>query len=162
MLCGLAELAGLVTLLPHLSSYHSDALPFHTDGYLQDVIDPAVAWLKKVQNPDGGFGEILQSYNNPAFAGCGPSTASQSAWGLMGLLAFLPASNAAVEHGVRWLVRSQRTPDDGTDATRKVVGATWLEPTYTGIGFPGFLYLQYDLYRHYFPMMALGRYFSRC
>lgn len=161
VLCGLASLAQLITLLPHLSSYHSDALPFYTDGYLQGLVDPAVAWLKSVQNPDGGFGEILQSYTNPAFAGCGPSTASQTAWGVMGLLAFLPASDAAVERGVRWLVRMQRTPDDGTDATRKLVGATWPETAYTGTGFPGFFYIGYELYPHYFPMMALGRYYSR-
>lgn len=154
VLCGLAGLAELVTLLPHLSSYHSDAIPFYTEGYLQELVDPAVAWLKSVQNPDGGFGEILQSYNNPAFAGCGPSTASQTAWGVMGLLAFLAAGDAAAERGVRWLVRSQRTPGDGTDAT-------WPETAYTGTGFPGFFYIGYDLYRHYFPMMALGRYLSR-
>ena len=161
VLCGLASLAQLFTLLPHLSSYHSDALPFYTDGYMQGLVDPAVAWLKSVQNPDGGFGEMMQSYTNPEFAGCGPSTASQTAWGVMGLLAFLPASDAAVEKGVRWLVRMQRTPDEGTDATRKLVGATWLETAYTGCGFPRFFFLGYDLYRHYFPMMALGRYYSR-
>lgn len=149
VLCSLAVLAHLVTLLPQLHGSHNDAVPFHTDGYIQGLVDPAVAWLKNVQNTDGGFGEQLQSYTNPSLAGCGPSTASQTAWGLMGLLAFLPADDAAVERAVRWLVSKQRTTDDG---------ATWPETAYTGTGFPGFFYIGYDLYRHYFPMMALGRY----
>ena len=160
VLCSLAVLSHLVTLLPQLHSCHNDAVPFHTDGYIQGLVDPAVAWLKNVQNTDGGFGEQLQSYTNPSLAGCGPSTASQTAWGLMGLLAFLPADDAAVERAVRWLVNMQRTPDVGPDEIPKQVGATWPETAYTGTGFPGFFYIGYDMYRHYFPMMALGRYYQ--
>ena len=160
VLCSLAVLAQLVTLLPQLHSCHNDAVPFYTDGYIQGLVDPAVAWLKNVQNTDGGFGEQLQSYSNPALAGCGPSTASQTAWGLMGLLEFLPADDAAVERAVRWLVSMQRTADGGTDEMTKLVGATWPETAYTGTGFPGFFYIGYGLYPHYFPMMALGRYYK--
>ena len=151
VLCSLAVLAQLVTLLPQLHSCHSEAVPFHTDGYIQGLVDPAITWLKNVQNTDGGFGEQLKSYSNPALAGCGPSTASQTAWGLMGLLAFLPADDPSVERAVRWLISGQRQVDGGSK---------WPETAYTGTGFPGFFYIGYDLYSHYFPMMALGRYYK--
>ncbi|MEU6714092.1 squalene--hopene cyclase [Nonomuraea sp. NPDC046802] len=105
----------------------------------------AVAWLERHQNGDGGWGEDLRSYRDPAWIGRGASTASQTAWALLALLAAGERS-PAVERGVRWLVERQRT--DGT----------WDEPYFTGTGFPGDFYINYHLYRLVFPISALGRY----
>lgn len=109
------------------------------------AIRRAVAWLEEHQNPDGGWGEDPRSYDDPAWIGRGESTASQTAWALLALLAAGERS-AAVEAGVRWLVRSQR-PD-----------GTWDEDQFTGTGFPGDFYINYHLYRLVFPISALGRY----
>ncbi|HEU0195522.1 MAG TPA: squalene--hopene cyclase [Gaiellales bacterium] len=105
----------------------------------------AVAWLEERQNDDGGWGEDLRSYDDPAWIARGASTASQTAWALIGLLAAGERSRA-VERGVTWLVDHQR--DDGT----------WDEPQFTGTGFPGDFYINYHLYRLVFPISALGRY----
>ena len=112
------------------------------------AIRRAVAWLEARQNPDGGWGEDLRSYDDPALNGQGETTASQTAWALIGLLSALgPGERSeAVEAGVRWLVRHQTS--DGT----------WDEPQFTGTGFPGDFYINYHLYRLIFPVMALGRY----
>jgi squalene-hopene/tetraprenyl-beta-curcumene cyclase len=110
------------------------------------VIRRAVAWLEDHQNPDGGWGEDLRSYDDPALAGRGTSTASQTAWALLALIAAGEHASAAAERGVRWLAATQRT--DGT----------WDEPQYTGTGFPGDFYINYHLYRLAFPLSALGRY----
>jgi squalene-hopene/tetraprenyl-beta-curcumene cyclase len=104
----------------------------------------AVAWLERHQNDDGGWGEDARSYDDPAWIGRGPSTASQTAWALLALHAAGERS-AAVERGVRWLVQTQR-PD-----------GTWDEPQFTGTGFPSDFYINYHLYRLVFPLMALGR-----
>jgi squalene-hopene/tetraprenyl-beta-curcumene cyclase len=110
-------------------------------------IRKAVAWLESVQNDDGGWGEDLRSYGDPqGWAGKGASTASQTAWALLALLAAGERDGAAVERGLRWLASTQR-PD-----------GTWDEPYYTGTGFPGDFYLNYHLYRLAFPVSALGRY----
>jgi squalene-hopene/tetraprenyl-beta-curcumene cyclase len=109
----------------------------------------AVAWLEEHQNADGGWGEDIRSYDDPGLAGRGESTASQTAWALLALLAAEGAEAArseAVQRGVGWLAASQR--DDGT----------WDEPQYTGTGFPGDFYINYHLYRLVFPVSALGRY----
>ena len=106
----------------------------------------AVAWLEAHQNPDGGWGEDLRSYDDPAWAGRGASTASQTAWALLALLAAGDGDGAAVERGIRWLAQTQR-PD-----------GTWDEPQFTGTGFPGDFYINYHLYRLVFPVSALGRY----
>jgi squalene-hopene/tetraprenyl-beta-curcumene cyclase len=106
----------------------------------------AVAWLRAVQNDDGGWGERLESYADRTLMGRGPSTASQTAWGLLGLLAYEGADSPAVRRGVAWLVERQR-PD-----------GTWDEEEFTGTGFPRHFYIRYHLYRHYFPLMALGRF----
>jgi squalene-hopene/tetraprenyl-beta-curcumene cyclase len=110
------------------------------------AIRRAVAWLEEHQNPDGGWGEDLRSYDDPALAGQGTSTASQTAWALLALLAAGDYHGAAAERGVRWLAQTQRS--DGT----------WDEPQYTGTGFPGDFYINYHLYRLAFPLSALGRY----
>lgn len=106
----------------------------------------AVAWLEEAQNADGGWGEDLRSYRDPAQRGRGTSTPSQTAWALLGLLAAEESGSSAVERGVHWLVEHQRT-DGG-----------WDEPQYTGTGFPGDFYINYHLYRLVFPVSALGRY----
>jgi squalene-hopene/tetraprenyl-beta-curcumene cyclase len=107
----------------------------------------AVLFLQEHQNPDGGWGEDLRSYTDPAWVGRGDSTASQTAWALLALLAAGERSEA-VARGVRWLVDTQR-PD-----------GTWDEPQFTGTGFPGDFYINYHLYRLVFPLSALGRYAS--
>jgi squalene-hopene/tetraprenyl-beta-curcumene cyclase len=109
------------------------------------AIRRAVAWLEACQNPDGGWGEDLRSYDDPSLAGQGTSTASQTAWALLALLAAGPPGPAA-EAGIRWLAEHQRS-DGG-----------WDEPQYTGTGFPGDFYINYHLYRLVFPLSALGRY----
>jgi squalene-hopene/tetraprenyl-beta-curcumene cyclase len=107
----------------------------------------AVSWLVGHQNPDGGWGEDLRSYTDPASAGRGTSTASQTAWALLALLAAGGEdAMASAERGVAWLAATQR-PD-----------GTWAEPQFTGTGFPGDFYINYHLYRLVFPVSALGRY----
>jgi squalene-hopene/tetraprenyl-beta-curcumene cyclase len=110
----------------------------------EEPIRRAVRWLESVQNDDGGWGEDCRSYDDPAWSGRGPSTASQTAWALLALDAAGERSDA-VKRGLDWLVRSQR-PD-----------GTWDEPQYTGTGFPSDFYINYHLYRLVFPVMALAR-----
>ncbi len=115
------------------------------------AIRRAVAWLVSHQNPDGGWGEDLRSYDDPSWAGRGESTASQTAWALLALLAARDGRPDApeadsIDRGVAWLARTQR--EDGT----------WDEPLFTGTGFPGDFYINYHLYRLVFPVSALGRY----
>jgi squalene-hopene/tetraprenyl-beta-curcumene cyclase len=106
----------------------------------------AVDWLESVQNPGGGFGEDLRSYRDASWRGRGASTASQTAWALIGLHAADPVGRSAVsERAIRYLVETQ------------LPGGGWDEPYYTGTGFPGDFYLNYHLYRDVFPVMALGR-----
>lgn len=114
------------------------------------AIRRAVGWLEEHQNPDGGWGEDLRSYDDPALAGHGTSTASQTAWALLALLAAAGGGppGPAAEAGIRWLAEHQR-PDGG-----------WDEPQFTGTGFPGDFYLNYHLYRLIFPVNALGRYLA--
>ena len=109
------------------------------------AIRAAVRWLAGKQNPDGGWGEDLRSYRQPEWIGSGTSTASQTAWALLALLAAGERSEP-VRKGVDWLVRTQR-PD-----------GSWDEPEFTGTGFPGDFYINYHLYRQVFPISALGRY----
>jgi squalene-hopene/tetraprenyl-beta-curcumene cyclase len=112
----------------------------------RDYCQRAVVWLRTVQKPDGSFGESLASYENPATKGKGPSTPSQTAWGLIGLLAGAELGDPAIVKAVSYLVHQQK--DDGS----------WSEPDFTGTGFPGVFYLKYHLYRNSFPVYALARY----
>lgn len=106
----------------------------------------AVAWLKSVQNSDGGWGESLHSYDDPQFKGIGHSTASQTAWAIMGLLAAGEINSPEVSRGIQYLMDTQE------------IDGTWSEDQYTGTGFPRVFYLRYHAYRHYFPLLALGMY----
>ncbi|MGB0909025.1 MAG: squalene--hopene cyclase [Nitrospirales bacterium] len=109
-------------------------------------IQRSVTWLETVQNQDGGWGESCMSYADPAFAGQGESTASQTAWALMGLLAAGVTDSISVIRGVNYLLRQQRA--DGV----------WDEPFHTGTGFPRVFYLRYHGYFKYFPLWALAMY----
>ncbi len=116
-------------------------------------IERGAAWLRGCQNLDGGWGETCESYKNPALKGQGKSTASQTAWALIGLMAAESAigklGEPVIERGVSYLVETQRS--DGT----------WDESEFTGTGFPGHFYLKYHLYQQHFPLTALGRYRAR-
>jgi len=117
-------------------------------------IEKGAAWLVSCQNPDGGWGETCESYNDPSLKGQGDSTASQTAWALIGLIAAGEAlgkfEQLAMERGVNYLLATQRK--DGT----------WDEPYFTGTGFPCHFYLKYHLYQQHFPLTALGRYRAIC
>lgn len=129
----------------------------------------ATDWMVNHQNPDGGWGESCASYMDDRFRGRGTSTASQTAWALMALLATgSHGYDKAISRGADWLLCTQRE-------------GSWNEPQYTGTGFPGYavgeridlsrgsrdlaqgielsraFMINYNLYRHYFPLMALGR-----
>ncbi len=110
----------------------------------------AADWLVQCQNSDGGWGETCWSYNDPSLKGKGDSTASQTAWALIGLLAAAEATGdaatEAIERGVAYLLETQRS--DGT----------WHEDYFTGTGFPCHFYLKYHYYQQHFPLTALGRY----
>ncbi len=106
----------------------------------------AVRWLEEHQNADGGWGETLLSYADPALAGKGESIPSQTAWALLGLLAAGEARSPAVARGIRYLVETQR-PD-----------GSWDDPRWNGTGFPRVFFLKYHLYPVYFPLWALGVY----
>jgi squalene-hopene/tetraprenyl-beta-curcumene cyclase len=106
----------------------------------------AVSWLRAVQKADGSFGESLWSYTDPATKGQGNSTASQTAWGLIGLLAGASPNDPAIQKSVAYLVHQQNS--DGS----------WSEAEFTGTGFPGVFYLKYHLYRNSFPLYALARF----
>ncbi|MFI9051428.1 squalene--hopene cyclase [Streptomyces sp. NPDC053427] len=110
------------------------------------AIRRAVSWLARVQNDDGGWGEDQRSYRDKAWAGRGASTASQTGWALMALLAAGEGESEAVRRGVRYLADTQ-LPD-----------GSWDEPYFTGTGFPWDFSINYHLYRQVFPLTALGRY----
>ena len=112
----------------------------------KDYCKRAVNWLKSVQKPDGSFGESLRSYDEPKTKGQGVSTPSQTAWGLIGLLAAADAGDPAIAKAAEYLVRQQN--NDGS----------WSESEFTGTGFPCVFYLKYHLYRNSFPVYALARF----
>ncbi len=112
-----------------------------------DCVRRAVNWLVSIQNDDGGWGEDLSSYKldykgyEPA-----PSTSSQTAWAILGLMAAGEVDHPAVARGVAYL-----------QATQAETGL-WAEPRYTATGFPRVFYLRYHGYAKFFPLWALARY----
>jgi squalene-hopene/tetraprenyl-beta-curcumene cyclase len=106
----------------------------------------ARTWLESVQHPDGGWGERCNTYDDPVFKGQGPSTASQTAWAVMGLCAFDDPNRPALKRGIDYLIRAQN-PD-----------GSWTEHETTGTGFPRVFYLKYDMYRNSWPLLALATY----
>jgi squalene-hopene/tetraprenyl-beta-curcumene cyclase len=109
----------------------------------EDMVERACRWLIGRQNPDGGWGETCHSYVDPSFAGIGDSTPSQTAWAVISLILAGGHDHEATRRGVDFLRERQ-------------VGGTWDEPQFTGTGFPRDFYLNYHLYRHVFPTMALA------
>jgi squalene-hopene/tetraprenyl-beta-curcumene cyclase len=112
-------------------------------GWVQSMIDRGVAWLVRRQNADGGWGETCRSYKDDTFAGVGTSTPSQTAWAVISLQLAGLSHLSACRRGIEYLRTTQ-------------VDGTWPEPHYTGTGFPGDFYINYNLYRHLFPLLALA------
>jgi squalene-hopene/tetraprenyl-beta-curcumene cyclase len=112
----------------------------------EDACRRALEWLHSIQNPDGGFGESIASYDDPSRKGKGESTPSQTAWGLIGLLAAAGPNDEGARRAAEYLLAAQN-PD-----------GSWDEETFTGTGFPLVFYLRYHLYRNSFPLYALARY----
>jgi len=111
-----------------------------------DWLQRGRAWLESVQHDDGGWGERCSTYDDPVFKGQGPSTASQTAWAIMGLCAFDEADRPSLRRGIEYLIRTQ-----GADGS-------WAELETTGTGFPRVYYLKYDMYRNSWPLLALATY----
>ncbi len=135
---GVNYVYGLGAVLPALVAAGEDPR--------QPRIRRAVRWLVERQNADGGWGETCASYDDPALRGRGKSTASQTAWALLALLAAGEVRSDVVRRGVAYLVSTQ-----GADGQ-------WEEAEFTGTGFPRDFMLKYHLYRNYWPLWALGRY----
>jgi squalene-hopene/tetraprenyl-beta-curcumene cyclase len=111
------------------------------------IVRRAVSWLKRVQRPDGGWGEDNDSYRDPERRGRGSaSTAFQTAWALLGLLASGESAAPEVRRGIEYLLRSQQ-PD-----------GFWNDAAFTAPGFPRVFYLKYHGYDKYFPLWALARF----
>src|SRR5215470_11130635 len=114
----------------------------HREPYVQQ----AAEWIRMMQNADGGWGESCGSYDDPNAKGIGESTASQTAWAVLGLMAANDMRSDSVARGIAYLLRNQNK--DGS----------WDEPQHTGTGFPRVFYLKYHMYRQYFPLLALTTY----
>lgn len=107
------------------------------------AIQRAAIWMRSIQNQDGGWGESCASYEQHKFVAAS-STPSQTAWALLALVSAGDKTSESVQRGVNWLL-TQQEPNGG-----------WHEDLMTGTGFPNVFYLQYHLYAHYFPLLALG------
>ena len=116
-----------------------------TEPWLQKAAD----WLRSVQKPDGSFGETAESYEDPSLKGTGASTPSQTAWAAMGLQALTNGSDPAIERALLWLADTQ------------LESGNWKEDFCTGTGFPKVFYLNYHLYKLYFPLTALARHLRK-
>ena len=119
----------------------------------EDISKPyvkkAVRWLKSIQKPDGGWGECCESYKDPTLKCYGASTPSQTAWAVLALIAAGEVTCEEVDKGINYLIETQLS--DGT----------WDEKYFTGTGFPKYFFLKYHNYRICFPLMALGKFFSK-
>jgi squalene-hopene/tetraprenyl-beta-curcumene cyclase len=109
----------------------------------REAIDRAAKWLRMIQNPDGGWGESCASYARDGYVNA-PSSASQTAWAVLGLLASGDRESAHVTRGVQYLIDLQNAQ------------GAWPETASTGTGFPNVFYLTYAMYRDYFPLLALA------
>jgi squalene-hopene/tetraprenyl-beta-curcumene cyclase len=122
---------------------------FNAAGIAHDApeVRHAVEWLAAIQNSDGGWGEDASSYKLD-YRGyeAAPSTASQTAWALLGLMAAGEVDSPAVARGIAYL------------ANRQDADGFWKEPRYTATGFPRVFYLRYHGYPKFFPLWALARY----
>jgi len=112
----------------------------------QDWVLRGRDWLESCQNDDGGWGETCVTYDDSTCKGRGESTASQTAWAVMGICACGDLDRPSIQRGLRFLLSSQKS--DGS----------WYEPQITGTGFPRVFYLKYDFYRQNFPVLALATY----
>lgn len=112
----------------------------------QPYIQRAVRWMKSLQRENGGWGETLGSYAEPHRKTEGKTTASQTAWAILGLIAAGETRSRAVQLGLDYLAREQHVDGD------------WKEEEWTGTGFPKVFYLRYHYYRHYFPLLAIATY----
>ena len=160
---GVNYIYGIGAVIPALESLGLDM----GSVYVSRAID----WLLAHQNPDGGWGESCASYVDPDYRGRGPSTASQTAWAIIALLASGRGDIPATRKGIEHLIKTQQS--DGS----------WDEPYFTGTGFPGYgigqrmneyltpeesgfqgielpagFMINYHMYRNYWPLAALGRY----
>ena len=163
---GVNYVYGLGAVLPALEAAGEDMR--------QPYVRRAVQWLIDHQNPDGGWGESCASYIDPTQRGVGPSTASQTAWAIIALVAAGYDDHRATRHGVSYLLETQ------------LAEGNWDEPHFTGTGFPGYLkgervdripqagergfqgaelsagfMINYHLYRNTWPLIALSRYRAR-
>ena len=109
-------------------------------------IRKAVAWLESRQRPDGGWGEDGATYWSKTKDAAKASTASQTAWAVLGLMAAGEVDGDAVRRGIEYLLTAERDGDQ------------WEEPWFTAVGFPRVFYLRYHGYSVYFPLWALARY----
>lgn len=112
---------------------------------LKTEMEKACDWLESVQHEDGGFSESPASYVTNKYQSYPKSVPSQTAWAVMGLVAGGRRESESAQRGVEFLL----------DAWKK---NNWEEKYFTGTGFPGHFYLRYHGYRHYFPLLALGRF----
>jgi squalene-hopene/tetraprenyl-beta-curcumene cyclase len=110
----------------------------------RDAIERAAKWLRAIQNPDGGWGESCASYARDCYVPA-PSSASQTAWALLGLCAAGDRDSAQFRRGVEFLLGLQ------------TAAGKWPEEASTGTGFPNVFYLTYAMYRDYFPLLALSQ-----
>lgn len=138
--------SGALAALQHLKPEYRNLTPQKR----QEMMEKGAKWLIKVQNEDGGWGETCESYKDSSLRGKGVSTASQTAWALIGLLGvkefMTPNLELAIKRGVNYLIATQKD------------GGKWDESEFTGTGFPCHFYLKYHLYQQYFPLLALGYY----
>ena len=160
---GVNYIYGVGAVLPALEALGEDMS--------QNQVRRAIDWIINHQNEDGGWGESCGSYVDPNLHGVGPSTASQTAWALLALVAAKEHRCEAAQKGLLYLTKTQQK--DGT----------WDEPYFTGTGFPGYgvgerprsltnkgenqyqgldmpagFMINYHLYRNYWPLLAMGRY----